>query len=143
MELRGLRAGVPTWLTRGWGVVDGAGVMMTILPRSHGKVIGFETSGTITMDDEKLAIDACDRLIAEHGKINVLVILDSVRYESLKVVYTDLMWALRHIRQMDRLAVVGDSPWEKLATKVDSFIFGEKYFDKSQLEEAWRHVEGG
>ena len=116
--------------------------MINILPRSKGKVIGFETSGTISMEDENRAIEVCDKLIAEHGKINVLIVLGSVKYESLKVMYTDMMWALRHVRQMDRIAVVGDSPWEKLAIKADSLVFGEKYFDKSQLEEAWHYVEG-
>jgi hypothetical protein len=116
--------------------------MINILPRSQGNVIGFETVGTIFMEDENKAIAVCDKLIAEHGKINVLVVLGSLKYASLKVMYTDMMWALRHVRQMERIAVVGDSPWEKLLDKVDSLIFGEKYFDKSQLEKAWRYVEG-
>ena len=41
------------------------------------------------------------------------------------------------------MAVVGDKKWEELLIKADSLVFGEKYYDISQLDDAWEYVEGG
>ncbi len=41
------------------------------------------------------------------------------------------------------MAIVGDKTWEEIIIKADDLVLGEKYFDISQLDEAWEWVEGG
>jgi len=41
------------------------------------------------------------------------------------------------------MAIVGDKKWQEMLVKADSLVFGEKYFDIAQLEEAWQYIEGG
>ena len=39
--------------------------------------------------------------------------------------------------------MVGEKAWQKWMTKLSEPFFDAKYFDKSQLEEAWRWVKEG
>lgn len=41
-----------------------------------------------------------------------------------------------NLKNFDRMAVVGDKKWQELLIKADGLVFGEKYFDISQLDEA-------
>jgi len=116
--------------------------MIRILERSKGPVVGLESQGKITMEDELAAVAKLDELIKQHGKISWLFVVGSMDYASLRVMYEDMMWLLRNLKHFDRMAVVGDKKWEELLFKADGLVFGEKYFDKSRLEDAWAYVEG-
>jgi hypothetical protein len=50
--------------------------MIKKLPESEGAVIGVEVSGKIDSKEENKWIEIFDKLIAEHGSINILVLLD-------------------------------------------------------------------
>ena len=116
--------------------------MIKFLERSKDNVIGFEASGEITESEELEAIKKMDEVIKKHGKISWLAIVDTVKYTSLRAMYEDMSWCLKNLKHFDRMAVVGDKKWEELLIKSDGLVFGEKYFDKSHLEDAWKYVEG-
>lgn len=116
--------------------------MLTIMERSSGNVIGFETDGTVTLDELKSCEAAADKLIEKYGKINWIFVWNDCKYENLKTVYTDMMWLLKNIKKFDRMAVVGDAGWKKWLIKADGLVFGEKYFDKEDIDQAWDYVEG-
>ena len=116
--------------------------MLTILERSRGNVMGIESSGTITLDEMRIVEKELDKAIEEYGKISWLYIIRSMKYENLRVMYEDMMWLLKNLKNFDRMAVVGDKKWEELLINADGLVFGEKYFDISRLEEAWAYVEG-
>jgi len=115
--------------------------MIKILERSKGNVFGLEASGDISKE-EILAVEArLDEAIKEYGKINWLYVIKSFEYASLGAMYADMMWLLKNIKQFDKMAVVGNKKWEEILVKADSLIFGEKYFDLSELDKAWEYVE--
>jgi len=49
--------------------------MIKKLPQSEGAVIGLVVSGKIDSKEENKWIELLDKLIAEHGSINILVLL--------------------------------------------------------------------
>ncbi|MCD4782244.1 MAG: STAS/SEC14 domain-containing protein [Candidatus Eremiobacteraeota bacterium] len=116
--------------------------MIKILERSKGNVFGFEASGEISESDIKSVAAQMDEAVKKLGKINWLFIVKTTKYTGLRAMYEDMMWMLKNIKHFDRMAIVGDKKWEELLVKADSLIFGEKYFDISQLEDAWKYVEG-
>lgn len=116
--------------------------MLKILERSKGNVIGFENGPVVTMEEQLAAEKAAEALIAEHGKINWLYVWNTSKYENLRTMYEDMMWLLKHLKNFDRMAVVGDSTLKKILVKADGMIFGEKYFDIADIEKAWEYVEG-
>lgn len=116
--------------------------MITLLERSKGNVLGFEATGKISPEDIESVAGIADKAIAEYGKISWLMMMETARYTSLRAMYEDMMWLVKNLKHFDKMAVVGDKKWEELLVKADGLVFGEKYFDVSQLEEAWSYVEG-
>ena len=117
--------------------------MIKALERSKGNVFGFEVSGEITVEDIRRVTDVLDKAIEKYGKINWLFVFKTIKYHSPRAFYEDIMWVMKHLKYFDRMAVVGDTMLGEVLAKVDALAFGEKYFDISQLEDAWRYVEEG
>jgi len=120
--------------------------MIEKLPESEGATIGIKVSGKISSEEENRWIEMFDKLIERHGAINILVLLDGKVDFGVDVFYEDLKWTLKHLKKMNRLAVVSeskvlgwliaaDSPFGKLAG------ISEKHFESSQLQDAWRWVK--
>ena len=116
--------------------------MWKLLERSKGNVFGFEIEGKVTAEEVEEAAAMMEKAIQEHGKISWLVVWKTTHYTSLKAMYNDASWLLKNVKHFDRMAIVGDKKWEEMLVKADSLFFGEKYFDISQLAEAWQYIEG-
>jgi len=115
--------------------------MLKVLERSHGNVIGIEASEEITEEDIDEITPQLDELIEKYGKISWLFIIKTGRYKTPRAFYEDIMWLLKNIKKFDRMAIVGETGAEELLIKIDGLVFGEKYFDISDIEKAWRYIE--
>ena len=120
--------------------------MIKKLPESEGAVIGVEVSGKIDSKEENKWIEIFDKLIAEHGSINILVLLDGKFCIGVDAAYDDLKWTFRNLKNMNKLAIVSeskvlgwlvaaDSPFGKLA------VISEKHFELCHLQDAWNWVK--
>lgn len=116
--------------------------MVKILERSKDNVLGVEATGEVSLEDLKKVEVVFDEAIKKYDKINWLYIIGTMKYTNLRAMYEDMSWLMKNLKHFDRMAVVGDKKWEELMIKTDGFFFGEKYFDITQLEEAWKYVEG-
>lgn len=116
--------------------------MLKVLERSHGNAIGIEASGEITKEDIEEITPQLDELIEKYGKISWLFIIKTGRYRTVREFYEDVMWLLKNLKNFDRMAIVGETKAEELLIKIDGLVFGERYFDVSEIEEAWKYIEG-
>lgn len=116
--------------------------MVKLLERSKGNVFGFEVSGEISEFDFRDTTAKLDEAIKKYGIISWLFVMKNNKYSSRHVIFEIMGWALKNLIHFDRMAVVGNSIWEELFIESDSYLFGDQYYDISQLEEAWRYVEG-
>lgn len=123
--------------------VSGVDGMISILKRSKDNVFGLQASGEITAEDIEQVIPILNEGIKKYGKINWLMIMETGKCTSLRAMYEDMMWLLSNLKHFDRMAIVGNKKWEELLIKADGLVFGEKYFDESELEKAWKYVETG
>ncbi|MFT7371722.1 MAG: hypothetical protein ACI9T9_000401 [Oleiphilaceae bacterium] len=120
--------------------------MIKKLLESEGAIIGIEVSGIIDSEEENLWIEIFDKLIEDHGRINILVLLNGKINYGSGAVYDDLKWTLKNMQYINKLAIVSesnilawlfaaDSPFAKIVG------IGEKHFETSQLQDAWRWVK--
>ena len=117
--------------------------MWKLLDRSKGSVFGFEVEGKITAAEVEAGAAMMEKAIQKYGKISWLVVWKTTHYTSCQAMYEDASWLLKNVKHFDRMAIVGDKKWEEMLVKADSLVYGEKYFDISQLQEAWQYIEGG
>jgi hypothetical protein len=77
--------------------------------------------------------------IAVSGKIRVLIDLQAYPYTDLGVMWEGLKFAVKHARQLERLALVGGGEVEKWSTRIFSALTFTRCrcFEEGQLEAAW------
>tara|TARA_R110002012_G_scaffold224450_2_gene396430 strand:+ start:2187 stop:2552 length:366 start_codon:yes stop_codon:yes gene_type:complete len=120
--------------------------MITKLPQSEGATIGIRVSGKVDQAQEQEWINTFDSLIAQHNKINLLVVIDDTFSVGFEAALTDLKWTFGHMKHMNRLAIVSSGRVIKGLVEIDSFFakmvnIEEKYFDVNELETAWNWIK--
>jgi hypothetical protein len=120
--------------------------MIKMLPESEGAVIGIEVFGKIDSTEENKWIAVFDKLIAEHGSINILVLLNGKFNIGVDAAYGDLKWTFKNLKNMNKLAIVSEShilAWLVAVGSPFGKLVGlsEKHFAASRLQKAWRWVK--
>lgn len=82
-------------------------------------LVGFELSGTLTEEDyEALTSTLADHL-KEHTTTRVFFVVDEVDGWEPEERWEDLAFDIRHVQDLDKVAIVGDDVWEPLLDKVE------------------------
>jgi hypothetical protein len=110
-------------------------------------VLAIEVIDGFTETDEKLVQKFfTEKLEKGFDKVNVLVKLDEMKISnsSTKAFLEDTVWILRNYKKIGHLAIVAHSNILKALVPIDNLFFSrlskgsqERYFDISQLEEAF------
>lgn len=116
--------------------------MITLAAEEGSKVLVVKASGKLTTEDYEKFGPKVEALIREHGKIRILVELADFHGWSAGALWEDIKFDIKHFRDIERLALVGDKKWEKgMATFCKPFTTAEvRYFDSRQLEDAQRWI---
>ncbi len=115
--------------------------MFEILSESTATCIGVKVSGKVTGKDYEGFMAKVDEAIKAHGKINMLLLMEDFQGPAdLDAAKADFKFGTGQYRQVERCAFVGDKGWYKWVVKImDPFTrrTEEKFFEPSQLQEAW------
>lgn len=109
----------------------------------EGKVIEVTVSGKLTHAAYQEFVPRTEAAIKKYGKIRVLFVMLGFEGWDAGALWDDIKFNLKHFSDIERLAVVGETKWEKgMATFCRPFTTASiKYFDQSELEQAraWLH----
>ncbi len=120
--------------------------MIIKLPSSEGRYLGYEVSGTIGPDQERLWIADMEAALEMHAKVCVLLVLDPGAGWGVTAGVGDIKWALTHMSRLEKVAVVTDEKvWQWLVAIDSQFAklvgIGEKHFDTDDLDQAWQWLK--
>jgi hypothetical protein len=78
------------------------------------------------------------KISSENERVRILLELDDFHGWELAAGWEDLKFGLRHYRDLERLAIVGDRTWERVMANVfKPFTVGQvRYFDRSEIAAA-------
>ncbi len=112
---------------------------------ADGKVLVIGLTGKLTKEDYGHFTPEVERLIRRHGKLRVLVRMHDFHGWSMGALWEDVKFDLRHFRDIERLALVGESKWEAgMAVFCKPFTAATvRYFDQSKSDEAFLWVREG
>ena len=124
--------------------------MIRFIEGTIDNVMALEIIGKYEVADEK-AIEQKFEECLDKGfeKVNLLVKIDSLKIvgSSMKAMWDDGIYAIKHIKHCGRIAVVGDSKVEGFLVKMDNTMFGskkagriEKYFFTDEMDKAMDFV---
>jgi hypothetical protein len=116
-----------------------------IQERANGKVLTVQATGKLTREDYDYFLPIVERLIREHGKLRILFDMKKFRGWTGSALWQDLKFDIKHFRDIDRLAVVGDKAWQHgMALFCRPFTTATiRYFDRSQTDQAIAWIEDG
>tara|TARA_B110000211_G_C14007313_1_gene521438 strand:- start:90 stop:476 length:387 start_codon:yes stop_codon:yes gene_type:complete len=125
--------------------------MIEQIKEIEGNVIAFEIIDSFTETDGKLAHKLFEQKINQgHDVINVLIKVDELKINHivLKAALQDISYVLKNLKQFGNLAIVTHSKTLKTLVKMDNLFynklnngFEERYFDLSEIEEAFKYIE--
>src|SRR2546429_9869335 len=98
----------------------------------------IDLSGKLEAQDYKAFGPKIEELIREHGKLRVLVHMHSFHGWTAGGLWEDIKFDVRHFKDLERVAFVGDRKWEEGMSKLcRAFTTAElRFFDESHLEAA-------
>ncbi|MBT0653436.1 STAS/SEC14 domain-containing protein [Geomobilimonas luticola] len=111
-------------------------------------VLGFEAKGEVTgADYESVLIPAVEKMLAQRKNIRFLYHLgNEFTGFNAKAMWDDAKVGLQHLSAWERVAVVTDVEWIRVAMKAFGFVMPGKLraFGNDELVEArrWLDIEG-
>jgi hypothetical protein len=119
---------------------------MAISVNEHdgGRVLDIRVTGTLTQDDYQRFVPEIERLIAQHGKLRILFDMHDFHGWNVGGLWQDIKFDMKHFRDIDRLALVGERKWEQgMAVFCRPFTTATiRYFDRAEVEDARRWLSG-
>ncbi len=111
--------------------------------RADGRIIVFRLTGKLTRDDYEMFVPALESAIEEHGRIRMLVDLVDFHGWTAGALWEDIKFDAKHFNDIERVALVGESRWEKgMAMFCKPFTAAKvRYFNTGRRDEAVRWIE--
>ncbi|GIW97660.1 MAG: hypothetical protein KatS3mg111_0993 [Pirellulaceae bacterium] len=112
---------------------------------AEGKIIRVELQGKLTKEAYEMFVPLTEERIKQFGKVRMLVVLRDFHGWDAGALWEDIKFDLKHFNHIERLAIVGESKWEKgMAVFCRVFTTAKiKYFDINELEEAEQWIREG
>ena len=112
--------------------------VVTIQESGGGKVVEIGLSGKLAKEDYGQFVPTIERLVKQHGKIRMLVDMHDFHGWSAGGLWEDIKFDLKHFRDIERLAIVGDKAWERgMAAFCKPFTAAKvRYFERSKIDQA-------
>jgi hypothetical protein len=79
----------------------------------EGKTIIVHVSGKLTADNYLQFTPPIEAAIQQHGKLRRAVVMTDFHGWEVAALWQDLKFDLKHFRDVERLALVGDRAWER------------------------------
>jgi len=105
---------------------------------SVSNVIHLKVSGKLTKEDYEIFLPELEQWIEQHGKIRIFLEMIDFHGWTVSAGWEDTKLAFKHFSDIERIALVGDSSWERgMATFCKPFTSAEvKYFEHDERDEA-------
>jgi ubiquinone/menaquinone biosynthesis C-methylase UbiE len=110
-----------------------------------GKVLEVMLTGTLAAHDYSRLVPVVGRLVRRHGRIRLLVTMNDFHGWTAGALWEDTRFAARHFGDIDRIAFVGRTKWQRgMATFCRPFTRAKvRYFDSTASKAARAWLDAG
>jgi hypothetical protein len=117
--------------------------MIEELPSPSEKILAFRLSGKLHDEDYKTFVPRVDEAIAKEGKVRMLAEFHDFHGWDMHAVWDDTKFATTHCTKIERVALVGETTWEKyMAMVCKPFTMAKiQYFDAGETDKAWAWLQ--
>ena len=93
--------------------------MIEILDFPDSNIVGFHFSDTLTEDDYDTLLSHLRAKLEAHTTTRALFEIEDVDGWEPEEKWEEFALDIRHVQDLDKVAVIGDDPWEPLLDKVE------------------------
>lgn len=111
---------------------------------SVGKVLHVKVTGKLTKQAYETFAPLVNEQIQKQGKVRILFQMHDFHGWTAGALWEDIKFDFRHWKDIERLAIVGESKWEAgMAVFCKPFTAAKvQYFDHAMLDEAKAWIDG-
>jgi hypothetical protein len=112
--------------------------MYTKLPESSGAFVALQVSGKLEKDGYESFLPELTARIKEHGKISLFWEMVGFSGWTVRVIWSDGSFDVKHANDSLRVAIVGDKKWhEWMTSAMRPFTSVDvRYFNREERDEA-------
>ncbi|MDZ7703010.1 MAG: STAS/SEC14 domain-containing protein [Trueperaceae bacterium] len=112
--------------------------MYNLETTNNGQTVIFDVQGSLSKEEYEKLKKELEPLFKQHDKLDLVVDVSGLSGMSVGAVGQDLTYTLKHFTDFRRIAVVGDSTWQKWLAGLGDKLPGieMKYFDESSRDRA-------
>ena len=116
-----------------------------IIETAVGSVVEVRATGKLSKEAYEAFVPMTEAKIREFGKIRILFVMHDFHGWNAGAIWEDLKFDLKHFNHIERLAIVGESKWEKgMSVFCRPFTTAKiKYFDHADIEQAREWINEG
>lgn len=105
---------------------------------ADGKIVEVELSGKLAKEAYEEFVPLTEERIKQFGKVRMLVILHDFDGWDAGALWEDIKFDVKHFNDIERLAIVGETKWEKgMSAFCRPFTTAKiKYFDQTEIAAA-------
>ena len=111
-----------------------------------GNIVNVRVTGRLSDDDYKIFVPRMESLIQQWGRLRMLFeMVDDFQGWDLSSAWQEFKFQAKHMKDVKRVAVVGNKKWEQWATAISRMFTGTdvRYFDESAVSEARDWISTG
>jgi len=107
-------------------------------------LVGITLSDTLTEDDYEAFTSALEDQFAAHITTRLLLVMEDVDDWAPEEPWEDLAFDVRHLSDVDKVAIVSDDPWERWLEKTEALfpMSTIQTYDAADQEEALDWIRG-
>jgi nucleotide-binding universal stress UspA family protein len=114
--------------------------MLQFIPVFDANIIAVRASGQLTDADYQNFLPQLEQQIDQLGKVCLLFEFDNFSGWDIDAAKDDVKFAMKHLSDFERIAMVGDKSWEYwMALLAKPFLLSSevRYFNRENLQDAW------
>ena len=110
-----------------------------------GKVLTVKAMEKLTKHDYETFVPKIEQLIKRFGKVRILFEMEDFHGWDAGALWQDIKFDIKHFKDIERLALVGDKKWEKgMSIFCKPFTTAKvKYFDVNEADKAQDWIKEG
>ena len=114
-----------------------------IIEKAAGRTLEIRITGKLTREDYEQFVPMMEQRIQQHGKLRLLVSMHDFHGWNAGALWEDLKFDLKHFNDIERLAIVGESKWQKgMSVFCRPFTTAKiRYFDQADATQADEWLE--
>jgi hypothetical protein len=119
--------------------------MIELHETEEGKVLHIKAVGKLIKEDYEVFVPKVEQLIQHFGKVRILFEMKDFHGWNAGAAWQDIKFDIKHFRDIERLALVGDRKWEKgMSVFCKPFTTAKvKYFDVTEADKATDWIKEG